>query len=245
MKAVYLAQPWGGLGDNLQFSSLPRLYHEKGIDFYLSDQNAYRNTEIYEFCWGKNPYVKGISTHLATIGSCSPPADAGKADNIVAASELRHGFPGDSKYPEIYYKPNYIETFSDKIIVDLSAHSVIVSGIQTLYNVEKLYKLIDENISEKNNILFVDFKNIHTNFLSHQFNFHSKTLIIDSIFQYADYIHSCKEYYCMYSGGNSMASGVKHRYNSNVKINCFLYRTLQEHKDMGFFVFNNVNYIEC
>ena len=49
MSNVYFAQPWGGLGDNLQFTTLPRLFHERGIDFYLSVQNTYRNPEIYDF----------------------------------------------------------------------------------------------------------------------------------------------------------------------------------------------------
>ncbi len=244
MKEVYLAQPWGGLGDNLQFSSLPRLYHNLGIDFYLSNENAYRNPEIYEFCWGKNPYVRGIANHPPTIGACAPAAPAGEADNIIAASELRHGFPGESKYPEIYYEPNYIEELSDKVLVDLSAHSVITCGIETLYDVEKLHQLIDENIPS-DNVVFAQFNHISTNFFPHEFKFTGETLLIKSLFHYADCIHSCKEYYCMYSGGNSMASGIKFKYNSKVKINCFLYRSLEEHKKMGFFVYDNVNYIEC
>ena len=44
-KAIF-GQTWGGLGDNLQFSTLPGLYHKKGIDFYISSQNVQRNDEI-------------------------------------------------------------------------------------------------------------------------------------------------------------------------------------------------------
>ena len=183
MASVYLAQPWGGLGDNLQFSSLPRLYSENGVDFYLSNENAYRNPEIYEFCWGHNPYVKGIANHPPTIGACAPGAPQGMSDNIVAASEIRHGFPAQSKYPEIYYEPNYIEELSDKVIVDLSAHSVITCGIETLYNVEKLHRLIDECIP-KENILLAQFNHIQTNFFPHQFNFSGEPFTIKSLFHY-------------------------------------------------------------
>ena len=62
---VFFAQPWGGLGDNLQFTTLPKLFSEKGIDFFLSQSNTYRNSEIYDFCWAKNPYVKGVSNNFA------------------------------------------------------------------------------------------------------------------------------------------------------------------------------------
>ena len=39
---VYFGQPWGGLGDNLQFTTLPRLFSEKGVDFFVSQHNTYR-----------------------------------------------------------------------------------------------------------------------------------------------------------------------------------------------------------
>ena len=33
-----LAQPWGGLGDNLQFSTLPEKFSEKNIEVFISDK---------------------------------------------------------------------------------------------------------------------------------------------------------------------------------------------------------------
>ena len=69
---VYFGQPWGGLGDNLQFTTLPKLFSEKGVDFFISQYNTYRNPEIYEFCWAKNPYVKGIVSNVANVGACAP-----------------------------------------------------------------------------------------------------------------------------------------------------------------------------
>ena len=51
MNKVILYQPWGGLGDNLQFSTLPKLYSEIGYEFYISDQNVYRNPEIKKLVW--------------------------------------------------------------------------------------------------------------------------------------------------------------------------------------------------
>ena len=41
MMKVYFGQPWGGLGDNLQFTTLPRLFSEKGVDFFVSQHNTY------------------------------------------------------------------------------------------------------------------------------------------------------------------------------------------------------------
>ena len=56
--SVYLAQPWGGLGDNFGFSNLPRLYKEQNIDFSLSFLKYTRSKEIRNLVWKNNPYVK-------------------------------------------------------------------------------------------------------------------------------------------------------------------------------------------
>jgi len=62
--------------------------------------------------------------------------------------------------------------------------------------------------------------------------------------EYADILHSCKNYYCLYSGGNIMTAGIKNTYSSQMNIHSFLHGSLKEHKDKNYFVFDNVNYIE-
>ena len=70
MSKKILYQPWGGLGDNLQYSTLPELYNTLGHEFYISSKNVYRNPEIYKLVWELNPYVKGISDEEYNVGSC-------------------------------------------------------------------------------------------------------------------------------------------------------------------------------
>jgi len=239
---VFFGQPWGGLGDNLQFTTLPKLYAEKGYNFYISADNTYRNPEIYEFCWRDNPYVKGVATNHANIGSCAPDLKNGTTDNIVSAAEIRHGFAGDGRYPEIYYQPNLLEEYRDKTIVDLSAHTLLKNDVGEFYDADKLFSLVESSVPD--DALLVTFKNVNSLSLSGGFEFENNPLEIESIFQYADIIHSAKDYFCLYSGGNSMAAAIKYKYGSEVNLNCFLHGTVQEHKDKGFFVFDNVNYIE-
>lgn len=241
--SVIFGQPWGGLGDNLQFTTLPRLFSDAGEKFYISIHNKYRNSEIYNFCWRDNPYVLGVVDQQPTVGSCAPDIGKGVTDNIVSAAEIRHGFSGEGRYPEIYYDAKTIEGMEDKILVDLSAHTLINNGLDKFYNVDSLFDLVDGSIPREN-VRFVTFKNVDIPYLSGGFDFEEQEIEIESIFQYADLIHSCKEYYCLYSGGNSMAAAIKHRCNSNVKINCFLHGTVQEHLDKAFFIFDNVNYVE-
>jgi hypothetical protein len=90
----------------------------------------------------------------------------------------------------------------------------------------------------------VKFKNVNIKSLSDSFNFEKNEVEVESIFHYADLIHSCQELYCLYSGVNSMAAAVKNKSGSKVKINCFLHGTKQEHTDKSYFIFDNVNYIE-
>lgn len=239
---VFFAQPWGGLGDNLQFTTLPRLYSERGGEFYISSHNTYRNPEIYKFCWENNPYVKGISESQPNIGSCAPDLQNGITDNIVSSAEIRHGFAGDGRYPEIYYQPNVLKEYKDKTIVDLSAHTLLKNDVGEFYDADKLFSLVESSVPSDS--LFVTFKNVNSLSLSGGFAFEENQLEIESIFQYADIIHSSKNYYCLYSGGNSMAAAIKYKYDSKVDLHCFLHGTVQEHKDKGFFVFDNVNYIE-
>ena len=241
MKIIF-GQPWGGLGDNLQFTTLPKLFSERGYEFYVSKHNAYRNSEIYKFCWENNPYVKGIVDDAPNIGACAPDIPRGTSDNVVSAAEIRHGFSGKGRYPEIYYSPTFLEEFKDKVIVDLSAHTLLYKGINEIYNGESLLNKIKENVPD--DALCVTFSNLDTLSIYEEFPFKDNRLVVQNIFQYADIIHSVRKYFCLYSGGNSMSSGIKYKFNSNVDLQCFLPGTVQEHKDKAFFVFDNVHYIE-
>lgn len=50
---IIIYQPWGGLGDNLQYSTLPELFNEKGIKCYIHVDNSTRNdNEVYDIIWG-------------------------------------------------------------------------------------------------------------------------------------------------------------------------------------------------
>jgi len=56
-KKIIISQPWGGLGDNLQYSTLPELFSKKGYDVYISNNNKVRNNEIFDLIWKMNPYI--------------------------------------------------------------------------------------------------------------------------------------------------------------------------------------------
>jgi hypothetical protein len=241
---IVIGQPWGGLGDNLAFTTLPRLFHEAGHQVYISKFNICRNKEIYNFCWKDNPYINGVAAGQYNAGSVAMAIEKEKTDTVVSAAEIRHGFEGTGRYPEIYYEPTKLKGWSDKVLVDLSAHTFFEQGIDAWYNKDNLFHLINTKIPRKD-VYFVTFKNVNFKSLSDRFDFEKDEVEVESIFHYADLIHSCKELYCLPSGVNSMAAAVKNKSRSKVKINCFLHGTKQEYLDnYHFFIFDNVNYIE-
>ena len=58
---IVIEQPWGGLGDNLQFSTIPELAHSLGIKVFISNRNCYRNLDIKKLVWDMNPFISGFS----------------------------------------------------------------------------------------------------------------------------------------------------------------------------------------
>ena len=69
MSDVLLGSYFGGLGDNLQFSTLPEEFSkQQGRDTYIVSETTFRNKEIYDLVWGCNPYVKGVKDGRRTAG---------------------------------------------------------------------------------------------------------------------------------------------------------------------------------
>ena len=61
MSDVLIAAYHGGLGDNLQFSTLPEQFAlQQGRDTYVWDRAFFRNPEIAQLVWGTNPFIKGV-----------------------------------------------------------------------------------------------------------------------------------------------------------------------------------------
>ena len=118
MQDIIIRQPWGGLGDNLQFSTLPELYAAKGHDVYISRYNTVRNPEIHDLVWGCNPYIKGYSDNTPNCGA--PPYHFLKHPCIVTAWEVQFGFGEINKYPKIYYDYQHVDSLKDKVLIDLS-----------------------------------------------------------------------------------------------------------------------------
>lgn len=228
MQNPILYQPWGGLGDNLQFSTLPELYYNIGIDFYISEQNVYRNSEIKQLVWDVNPYVKGFSSNPYNIGSVNSYNRKYPNKSIVYNIEALHGFEPKNSIPKIYYVPKNIEELKDKIVLDISCVSNVPPSHFDMNNI------INKNMRDKK-IVQVLFKNEISNSLKINNTFYyDETIKVNSIFEYCDIIHSCFYFICYFSGQSVLASAL------NKKNTICITQNYQIGSD---YCFPNINYI--
>ena len=226
-KVIVISQPWGGLGDNLQYSTLPEIYTKLGHDVYISKNNKYSNSEIYDLVWKLNPYIKGESDIEPNAGSCMQHIeyDINHINNVV----LSHGLTDSTyTYPLIYYKPKKIEELSNTLLYDITSISQQFSDEYIYSTFTSLFNKHTE--LDKKRIVF---KNINNRITP---DFNTNTIQVNDIFEYCDIIYSCKVFVCLHSGSSVLASAIKQD-NILPEIYCCHYRSLK------CFIFNNINYV--
>jgi len=238
MDDVILAAFHGGLGDNLQFSTLPEEFHkQQGRDTYISSQASFRNQEIYDLIWGCNPYIKGIKEGDWSAGD-TPDRHRVIESNCISNWEALHGLKPTNKYPKIYYEPKKVDAFHNVILVDLSSISITYDSEQILELYNTIKKTHDGMV-----FLGVEFTN----------KIKDATIIepdvtgiveIESIFTYVDLIYSSFGMVSLHSGQNHLASAIKNQYNNDLKVYCLMDDVeYQRQKKKGIFVFDNVTYL--
>ena len=238
MDDVILAAFHGGLGDNLQFSTLPEEFHkQQGRDTYIWSQASFRNQEIYDLVWGCNPYIKGIKDGDWSAGD-TPNRHRVIESDCISNWEALHGLKPTNKYPKIYYEPEKIDAFNNVIMVDLSSISIT-------YDSEKIIELYD-SIKKKHEgkvFLGVEFTNDIKGATIIEPDVHGK-VEIESIFSYVDLMYSSFGVISLHSGQNHLAAAIKNDYNPDLDVYCLMDEyEYQRQKDKSIFVFDNVNYL--
>lgn len=119
---------FGGLGDHLLLSTLPRRFTEAGFDVYMheGELTRFRNTEIKDLIM-RNPYIKGFSTRPPNAGHgvyCDIwglfcwETRLRPADPIAVMEECNGLVAPYSHGPEIYPEIVPVNTNDAYIIVD-------------------------------------------------------------------------------------------------------------------------------
>jgi hypothetical protein len=244
-----ICQPWGGLGDNLQYSTLPELFNKNGYDVYISTNNKVRNPEIFDLVWGLNPYVKGISDHPINAGECKNDYWPSEEQNEYSMHriEISHGFLKTNFFPKIYYNPQIIPELNNDILIDLTGSSQVYALHKYIEYIEYFTPLLNQT----KNIKIITFEKIKPspifedvyNYLKSKIS-NIEYLKVNSLINYCDIIKSCDMIIIVNSGINSLASAIKQN-DSKPNILCYnpwSHYTPQQIK--GCYNYKNVDYFQ-
>lgn len=250
MSDIIIAAYHGGLGDNLQFSTLPELYTAQGHDVYLWSKSYFRNNDIKELVWGHNPFIKGERDGLWNAGDCPGTVLKNVAGNAISNWEAGHGLPITYKFPKIYYSPKIDSEFKDTVLVDLSSISV-------KYDQDKLKSKYNEVKEKYPGKRFVELQfgtpiNQYQRGIQIAHNgYHGKygageelQIVVHNIFSYYDLISSAAGFITCHSGSSALASASQFCHNPNLVTTTI---TTKQNYDLessrGAFIFENIDYV--
>jgi hypothetical protein len=249
---IIISQPWGGLGDNLQFSTLPELYSNNGHEVCISVNNCVRNNEIFDLVWKTNPYIKGVCNDEdglvvgANMRHMWPPDS--QNEYFMHRIEIAHGFQKTNFYPKIYYTPKYIPEIQNDILIDLTGSSQVYEINKYIEYINYFVPLI-ENTNKC--IKIIEFDNINVNIMFNDIYDYIKyriqnieVLRITDIYNYCDIINSCNMMIIVNSGVNSLASAIKQD-KSTPNILCYNpWSHFNPETIKGFYNYKNINYFQ-
>jgi len=182
----------GGLGDCLLFSSLPRLLREqRGIDMYISaeSRSVPRSSAILEMCFDMNPHFKGYADEpgIALEGYDRDGLLFVPRRNGVEAYERQMGLRGTG-LPEISYRPRLIPELGDALYIDRN----MIAGQRLGWKIDERFFARLEADARKSGLRVV--------YADPQ---------AQNLFEYADMIHSCRRFACMFSGSHALAVALR------------------------------------
>ncbi len=190
---------FGGLGDHLFFSHIPRIaktiYNYEYV--YISNKSEIRSIATKQLIWDLNPYVDGFTDDDCTFFDNDIFNLIIPNTNILDKVMLSYGFDDNERFhePEIYYKPQIISDCKDLVVFDPN----YISNIGLVSN-KKLNKFLngfsDVHVMKKMNKVV-------------KFSVNNKEIVAVDIFNYCDIIFSSKQFICMTSGGATLSAALK------------------------------------
>jgi hypothetical protein len=231
---IVISQPWGGLGENLMYSTLPERFAALGVESYTSSRNALRNPEIGHLVWGLNPFVRGVSEDSPNAGSSKGISPLLANSPFIARIEAAHGLEPVSCYPKLYYRANKRADVEQAVLID-------VSSVTVPHRRSGLAKYIDFVLSRyayhRSSVLQVRFsKPVAANHNNHPLVFPPFTP--RTLLEYCDAIVSCRAFITVHSGAQAMAVALR-RDASTPTIHCYCTPAQFNVRD---FIFPNVEY---
>jgi len=240
MNDVILGAWHGGLGDQLQLSTLPEeFWKQQGRETYIWADAPFRNSEIYDLVWGQNPYVKGKKVAIRNAGDLAEYQNRESTGDWIKDWELAHGLKPTNSLPKIYYEPKKVEGFEDTILVDFTSISIDHNGDKILDRLKDLKKLYCDmrflEVSFSKQLSQDKFNSYGTNC--------ENTVVVHDIFTYCDLISSSYGLIALSSGASHLSSALM-KYCPGLLSICLMEKEwYNRHVNKGnMFIFNNIDY---
>jgi hypothetical protein len=186
---IIISQPWGGLGDNLQLSTIPEIAKSLGYEVYVSNQNTNRSEDIKHLVWEMNPFIDGFVDEPGTIDWNSY---KNIYNQVIKDVEMMvFGSVHSDGNPKLYLPDHLkekVEYFKGRTIIDPNAVSA-----DGAVDFEKLY------CNYSNPILL---NTEHEQYETYQ---------TKNIINWVMAINSCKKFVCANSGGSVVATALGKR----------------------------------
>jgi len=233
-----LSSGFGGLGDNLGFSTLPELYAKRGTPLYLWDGNPFRNSEIKKLVWDLNPFLAGTHSGPHNVGfSRTGNPYRPLHSNLISSIEMHHGFDPTNLYPKIYYVPKKLPELVDSVVVDVTA---ITRKRDYPKHIGALLHNHAVTLAAPENVLVLGYKETYID----DMNLMGTDLFVENIFHMCDIIYSCKAFISLHSGASFLASTIVAG-SGATDLYCFIptqvYDMLQKNGNQA--IFDNCKYI--
>lgn len=217
-KEIVIYQEWGGLGDNLAHTTIPRLCRDYGYKCYLSKHNKFNTEDIYNLLYKDCEYIDGWSDVINSgwINGYTQKKEPGW--NHLRHIQLGYGFDtAPYLYPFINYTPKLIDQLQDKTLIDLSGDHCY-RYFPNLFNKDNLTKIYSKLIEIENiNHPILVTKDNYNSFCDAEIDIPDEHKIY-SLFDYCDALYSCNRFIAIDSGQANLACGIKNQFNTNCQI---------------------------
>lgn len=218
-----------GLGDWLQYSTIPELCYMNNIECFIWSGAQFHNKETLDLML-QNPYIIGLSNFEANAGSLRYTGWDYELNNIIKIQERNHGFQPVSDRPIIYYRPNIQKEFLRKTVIDFNSIST-----QGMYDDVKVQSFLDR--LDPNKFILLNNKKYK---LNGKVNYHTQDLN-----HYIDVLYSAEKFIGFHSGGASLISAIS-RFRADVDMDIYIPDDFDLVKDIAshVFIYPNQNYLK-
>ncbi len=188
---------YGGLGDHLFYSHIPRIAKKfGGYDrVYISNRSDFRSDETRQLVWELNPYVdgfcseQGVSADIEYVNS---------GENFLDAVMRWYSLDDGVRWhePEIYYLPKTLKEFSGKTLYDpnyiSNAGRLVICDIEDYFKKNKI--TIDCQMAVRDNSFPVlKFEDVAS---------------ADSLKSFCDILSSAEHVYCLTTGTATLCAAL-------------------------------------